>query len=98
MNSIIIEAIEIKGCLIKYLPSYSPNFNSIKLTFNVLKIWMRRHFETFRYVFQDDFEGFLRYAIDYNNYNRFAMKHFKHNAVEYIFEGKIKTFEQRIDH
>ena len=59
---------------------------------------MRRYFETFRYIFQDDFEGFLRYAIDNNNYNRFAMKHFKHNAIKYIFKKEIKAFKQGIDH
>ena len=42
---------------------------------------MRRHFEAFRHVFQDNFEGFLRYVIDYSNYDR------------YIFDGEIEVFE-----
>ena len=58
---------------------------------------MRRHFETFRSVFQNDFESFLRYAIDINNCDRFAIKHFKHNAVKYIFENEIKTFKRDIN-
>ena len=97
VNPSIVEAIQIKNCLVKYLPSYSFDFNSIKLTFNVLKIWMRRHFEAFRPVFQDDFEGFLRYAIDVNDCDRFAMKHFRHNIAEYIFKDEIKAFERDID-
>ena len=56
----IVEAIQAKGCLVKYLPPYSPDYNPIELTFSVLKAWMRRHFEAFRHVFQNDFEGFLR--------------------------------------
>ena len=59
---------------------------------------MRRHFKTFRHVFQNDFEGFLRHAIDNNDYDRFAMKYFRHNAAEYKFEGEIEAFEQGIDH
>ena len=59
---------------------------------------MRRHFEAFRHVFQNDFEGFLRYAIDNNDYNRFAIKHFRHNITEYIFKKEIKAFKQGINH
>ena len=58
---------------------------------------MRRHFEIFRSVFQNDFESFLRYAIDVNDCDRFAMKHFRYNATKYIFKGEIKTFERDID-
>ena len=58
---------------------------------------MRRHFEVFRSVFQNDFENFLRYAIDMSDYDRFAMKHFRHNEIKYIFEGEIKTFERDIN-
>ena len=58
---------------------------------------MRRHFEAFRSVFQNDFEGFLRYAIDKNDYDRFAIKHFKHNIIKYIFENEIKAFERDIN-
>ena len=64
-----------KGCLIKYLPPYSPDYNPIELTFSILKAWMRRHFEAFRHVFQNDFKGFLRYAIENSSCDRFAIKY-----------------------
>ena len=93
----IVQAIEAKGCLVKYLPPYSPDFNPIELTFSVLKAWMRRHFEAFRHVFQDDFEGFLRHAIDVSGCDRFAVEHFRHSTAGYIFEGEIEAFERDID-
>ncbi len=68
----IVEAIQIKDCLVKYLPPYSPDYNPIELSFGVLKIWMRRHFETFRHVFQNDFERFLRYAVENSGCDRWA--------------------------
>ena len=46
----IQDAMEAKGCLIQYLPPYSPDFNPIELIFSVLKAWMRRNFESFRSV------------------------------------------------
>lgn len=90
----IIEAIEQKGCLVKYLPPYSPEYNPIKLTFSILKAWMRRYFETFRPIFQNDFEGFLRYAVEHSGCDRYAKEHFKHSNAGYIFDGEIKAFER----
>ena len=54
---------------------------------------MRRYFEVFRYIFQNDFENFLRYAININDYNRFAVKHFRYNIIKYIFKEEIKAFK-----
>ena len=31
------------GCLVRYLPPYSPDYNPIELTFAVLKAWIRRN-------------------------------------------------------
>ena len=58
---------------------------------------MRRYFETFQSVFQNDFKGFLLYAINVNDYDRFIMKHFKYNVIKYIFENEIKAFERDIN-
>ena len=38
INSNIVQAIKVKGYFIKYLSSYSFDFNLIELIFNVLKI------------------------------------------------------------
>ena len=90
----IIEAIQVKGCLIKYLLLYSPDYNLIEVIFSVLKAWMRRHFKAFRYVFQDDFKGFLRYIIKNSRCDRFAVEYFRYSATGYIFDGEIEVFER----
>ena len=59
---------------------------------------MRRHFEAFRHVFQDDFEGFLRHAIENSGCDRFAVEHFRHSTAGYIFDGEIEAFERELDH
>ena len=92
----IIQAVEEKGCLVKYLPPYSPDYNPIELTFSVLKAWMRRHFEAFRHFFQNDFEGFLRYALEHGGCDDWAKEHFRHSDAGYIFEGEIEAFEQEM--
>ena len=93
----IIEAIEQKGCIVKYLPPYSPDYNPIELTFSVLKAWMRRHFEAFRPVFQNDFEGFLRYAVINSGCDEYAREHFQYSPAGYIFDGEIEAFEREMD-
>ena len=45
-NPSIKEAIEAAGCEVRLLPPYSPDFNSIELTFSVLKVWVKRHFHS----------------------------------------------------
>lgn len=97
INPRIKEAIEQRGCLVKYLPPYSPDYTPIELTFSVLKAWMRRHFESFRTVFQGNFEGFLRYAIENSRCDRFAMEHFRYSDAGYIFQGDIEAFEQELE-
>ena len=92
----ILEAIQARGCLVKYLPPYSPDYNPIELSFSVLKAWMRRFFEAFRHVFQDDFEGFLRYAVENSGCDRFAVAHFRHSPAGYIFNGEIEAFEREM--
>lgn len=58
---------------------------------------MRRHFEAFRHAFQNDFEGFLRHAIEVNGCDRFAVEHFRHSTAGYIFEGEIEAFNRDIE-
>ena len=54
---------------------------------------MRRYFKIFRHVFQNDFEEYLKHIIDVNDYNKFAIKHFKHSIADYIFNDEIKAFK-----
>ncbi len=41
-NARIEELITSHGCEVRYLPPYSSDFNSIELSFSVLKAWVRR--------------------------------------------------------
>ena len=62
----IKEAIEARGCQIRYLPPYSPDFNPIELLFSVLKAWFRRNFDEIWPQFDRDF-GAIGWAIDWKN-------------------------------
>lgn len=57
-NPRIEEVIRQHGCEIRYLPSYSPDFNSIEVSFSVLKAWVCRHFHEAWFQFQGDFGDF----------------------------------------
>ena len=93
----IVSAIEAKGCLVKYLPPYSPDYNPIELTFSMLKAWMRRHFMAFQHVFQDDFGGFLKHAVEHSGCDRKAVEHFRHSDAGYLFNGEIEAFERELE-
>ena len=96
----IKEAIEVKGCLIRYLSSYSFDFNSIELTFSLLKVWMRRHWRELRDQFQSDFASFLQYAVNFSECDQYANAHFRYNMKgyeSYRFEDDYETFQRELD-
>ena len=90
------EAIEAKGCLLRFLPPYSPDYSPIELTFSLLKVWMRRHFRSFRELFEGDFGGFLAYAIENSGCDKKAIEHFRHCAGGYLFEGDYEAFQREL--
>ena len=96
-NSRIKETIEAHDCLIWYLSSYSSNYNSIELTFSMLKTWMRRHFRQLRTLFESDFENFIAFAIEKSECDKKTKEHFKHNVEEYMFESDYETFRRKFD-
>lgn len=49
---------------VEYLPPYSPDFNPIEQTFNVLKAWIRRHIDEARGY--EDFGWFLVHAVKHS--------------------------------
>ena len=87
------DAIEVKGCLLRFLFPYSLDYSPIKLTFSLLKTWMRRSFRQLRHHFQCDFGGFLRYAIYTSGCDRFAVEHFRHAAGGYNLRVIIRPFK-----
>ena len=78
VNPRIEEAIRQHEYEIRYLPPYSPDFNSIELTFSVLKAWIRRHFHQVWPHFDGSCGEFLRYAIRRSHCDQFARRHFNH--------------------
>jgi transposase len=90
-------ALEERGCLIRFLPPYSPDFNPIELTFSMLKAWIRRHFQSFHQLFQGDFGGFLHFVIAQSGCDRKAREHFQHAAGGYKFEGDYEAFQEELD-
>jgi transposase len=65
--------------LVRFLPLYLLDYNPIKLTFRVLKAWIKRNHMYIRKNYCN-FRDFLVAAIEQSCYNRFAKKHFKHAA------------------
>lgn len=89
------DEIEGRGCRIKFLPPYSPDYNPIELTFAVLKAWIKRNFWREWPVFVGDFGAFLRYAVRQSDCDGFARQHFRHCAGGgYIFEGDMAAMER----
>lgn len=77
----IEEAITEAGCVLKYLPPYSPDLNPIELIFGVLKKWIRWHFVDDWPRFEGDFGEWLRYAVRVSGCDRFGIEHSKHRYI-----------------
>ena len=76
---------------------YSSNYNSIELTFSMLKIWMRRYFRKLWTLFESDFEDFIAFAIEKSECDKKTKEHFKHNIEEYMFESDYEIFRRKLD-
>jgi DDE superfamily endonuclease len=90
-------ALEDKGCLIKFLPIYSPDYSLIELTFSVLKAWIQRYYQHLQYVYQGDFGGFLQHAIEQSGCDKHAKEHFRHATDGHKFEGDYEAFMQELE-
>ncbi len=78
-------------CQMQYLSSYLLNYNLIKLIFNVLKIWVCKHFNEIWSHFENIFDDFLHYTVERNKCDKYLKQHFKHS--DYIFEIDIKALK-----
>ncbi len=96
-NARIEELITSHECEIRYLPSYSSNFNLIELSFSVLKAWIRSHFHEIWPHFDGTFDDFLHYAVARSRCDRFQKQHFKHSVEGYIFEADIRALERDLE-
>lgn len=87
--------IEYAGCQLRYLPTYSPDYNPVEPTFHILKAWIRRNFGgRFRSIQEQDFGAFLRHAIKDSECDRFGPEHFRSDG--YLFEGDIECFREHL--
>lgn len=93
----IADAIREKGCLVRYLPPYSPDFNPIELSFSVLKSWVRRRFHDLWPTFDGSFGNWLKTAIEQSRCDRFAAAHFRHSGNGgYVFAGDMEKLDQEL--
>jgi transposase len=67
----VVKAIEAAGHVINFLPPYSPDYNSIELTFSVLKAWMKKYWPFLRQACKN-YGEFLQLAITEGRCDRFA--------------------------
>lgn len=96
-NDRIREAVEAYGCIVKYLPPYSPDFNPIELSFSSLKAWVRRYEAEIWPKFEGDFGEFLRYAVMRIQCDQFVVQHFRHSTYgRLVFEGDIHELNEQL--
>ena len=85
------------GVLLRYIPPYSPDFNPIELSSNILKAWMRRYFQDLRDIFRGNFKAFIEYAIEYSACDSTAVSMFKHSCNGgYRLVGKLEAYMQQL--
>ena len=58
---------------------------------------MRRHFRSFRHLFQGDFGGFLQFAVAHSGCDTKAKEHFQYAASGYKFERDYKAFQEELE-
>lgn len=76
------------GVKLEYLPPYSPDYNPIELVFNTLKAWIRRYYHLAA-DFNNDWEAFLRFAIEVSGCDRESHEYFRHaHITEDLYIGK----------
>ena len=92
----IVELIQSAGHLIKYLPPYSPDFNPIKLTFSILKAWVKRHW-LYRRDECSNFGEWLRLAVNESHCDQYAANQFRGSAKGcYLPERQWEEQQERI--
>ena len=75
INQQVVNTIQGAGHLIHFLLPYLPDFNPIKLTFLVLKSWIKYYYYFLQLAYLN-FGKFLQAAIRYSNCNQFIRAQF----------------------
>ena len=85
-NDEVAAVIQAADYSVRYFPLYLPDYNPIKLTFAVLKAWIRRNYVYIRARYGGNFGAFLAATVQESNYDGFARKHFKYAASRLYIE------------
>lgn len=91
-NPRIKEIIEAAGCVVEYLPPYSPDYSLIELTFSVSKAWLRRYLKVLRRIFQGNFGWLLQHAIKQSRCDQYTVEHFKYAAGGFYLSKTTKPY------
>ena len=80
--------IETHNHLIHYLSSYFSDYNSIELTFSVLKAWIQQNYCFIQPAYAN-FDEFLSSTIELSCCDQFAHEQFRHAAESIYIEQRV---------
>jgi transposase len=93
----IADTIKAHGCLIRYLPPYSPDFSPIELSFGVLKAFVRRRYRELWPHFDGNFGQFIMMCVRSSQCDQYATAHFKYSGNGgYVFEGDREAYDREL--
>ena len=88
VDSQVEQMIKTHDHLICYLSSYSSDYNSIELTFSVLKIWIWWNYCFIQSAYAN-FDEFLSSVIELSHCDQFAHQQFRHAADDVYIEQRV---------
>ena len=88
VDSWVEQMIETHNHLIYYLSSYFSDYNSIELTFSVLKIWIWQNYCFIQSAYAN-FDEFLSSAIEFSHCDWFVHEQFRHAAESIYIKQRV---------
>lgn len=98
-NPQVREAIKEASYLLKYLPSYSLDFNPMELIFSVIKAQIQRHFNKVQLLIKREgrtFSDFIKCIVEESKYDQYPQKHFRYSVSSYIYEVDIQDIKREV--
>ena len=91
----LIKLVQDADHIIKFLPPYTPEYNPIKLSFSVIKKWMKRNYFHERGQYQT-YGDYLEMVVAESGCDRFAHRHFRHAAKGcYLMRDEWEALQER---
>ena len=82
------------GVLLKYLPPYLPDLNSIETSFSVLKAWIKRHQDmAVLYFSEGRYDDFLDLAVKAQEGRYNAGNLFRRSGIYYRSQDEMEAAE-----